>query len=160
MNININLNTTPVVQDGIKGAIAKVHLLAVDVGYQSVPLGFNIDCTYCDWNDISTAELVDIIDSTCANFGPVTSDIYQSVCEFICEQVSDFYARPSGVIVVRKFYASTNESLTYFVPEQQWQECLSLYEDNETVINQLIHQLQAQLVDYPCTPDITINIDQ
>ncbi|MBO1897750.1 hypothetical protein HNW13_018590 [Shewanella sp. BF02_Schw] len=160
MIINIDLNTTPVVQDGIKAAIAKVHQLAVDAGYQSVPLGFNIDSTYCDWHDISTAELVDIIDSTCGNFGPVTSDVYQSVCEFICEQVSDLYAKLSGVIVVRKLYANTNGSLTYLVPEQQWQECLSLYEDNETVINQLIHQLQAKLVDFPCTPDITINIDQ
>ncbi|QIR16648.1 hypothetical protein [Shewanella aestuarii] len=156
MNVVFNLKEITAISDCIRNSITKVEELAKEAGYQDKPYGFEIDECYCDWHDISTGELIGIIDDCCGYFGAVNSQSYQNVCQYICERINEHFVLPTPDIIVRKHYIDDHDFLDFQVKKSRWDELMLDYSDAEVAIGELIASGEAVKVKSCAKPSVHV----
>lgn len=88
-DIKINLVEVPQVQEAIEAAKSQVEKLCAEAGVSTK--GFEIDHCFCDWGNVSTSSLVEIIDGTGHKLGAYGSENYNTTVSYICEQVTEYF---------------------------------------------------------------------
>lgn len=99
MQQNLNLNQITIITNAIVDCINLVNWHCQNAKPSVNSDNFTIDSSFCDWNDISTSEIVDIIDSVAYNFGVHQSHNYKLAVEYICEKINDHFALKQFTVI-------------------------------------------------------------
>ena len=84
--VMLNLLKAPFIQDAITRTILEVGIVFERAGVSSS--GFNIDGSYCDYLEVDTTSISDIIDNAASQLAVHGSPTYQAVVDFICHKVT------------------------------------------------------------------------
>lgn len=87
---NFDVLASTLFKDYLQKAVGEVSLAAAKAGVS--PVGFQIDECFCDFGEIETSGVVDVIDEAAAQFGVHGSDNYKYIVNAMCDALSEKFA--------------------------------------------------------------------
>ena len=98
-SIVIGLGSMPLIKEAIKQAVNAVNQAGDEANVS--PLGFQIDGAFCDWGEIETSGVAEVIDEAASQFSESMTDRYNDVVNYICEQVTSYFAKEETVLDIQ-----------------------------------------------------------
>lgn len=85
-----DLSQSDIFKNTLARAISCVNEICRDAGRS--PVGFTVSTVYEDWHEVSTSDLVVIIDEFASTFGRYTTPMYEHCANLMCDAINEHFS--------------------------------------------------------------------